>query len=322
MPSTVTHEYYYRDVYKRTSKQFKNTYPEDEYRKYSAFAQGHDALFFSKFWEIHKHGQKREIIHNLGNNRFKELVLEVIKLARERGLIDRAEVKLWLYGYILHHILDSYAHPYIFYMSETDGLHAEVESFLDQEIIRRKEWSDPHKFKVHKLICSPPKLSEETTNLIDDAFKNIYGYENFGKMYVKALDNVHIFLRLFRYDPFGIKKLGYSIIDKTHISHTTFAWLSYKRRFDDYSEYLNEEKKTWGNPLDPSLESNKSFMEIYEDAVQAGAKLISELEEAFLANDSLDKIASIIPDRSAIHGLECGRQLEFVNLREGKQDKK
>lgn len=52
MPSTITHEYYYRDIYAHTNDSFKNAFDIGTYRKYSSFAQGHDAFFFLNFWNL------------------------------------------------------------------------------------------------------------------------------------------------------------------------------------------------------------------------------------------------------------------------------
>ena len=66
MPSTLTHEYFYRDVYHNTNKNFKKTYNEHTYRNFSVGSQGHDALFFYNFWNLPKFMERRNIAIEIG----------------------------------------------------------------------------------------------------------------------------------------------------------------------------------------------------------------------------------------------------------------
>lgn len=315
MPSTITHEYHYRDVYDKTSETFKKTYDFEFYMKYSVVAQGHDAMFFSKFWEIHRLKKRKDILLRLGNENFKELCVEIIRLIREKDALNSKEIKLILYGYIIHHILDSVAHPYIIYCFEKEDLHADGESSIDKLMIGIKEGQKPNTFPVHRLIKKMPDASMQTKEIISEAFKNIYGIDNFGNTYISALRNVPIFLRLFRYDPTGIKKFGYNIIDSTHLFNQRFSWLSYKLEYDSNVDYLNQQKKLWINPIDSKIQSTSSFLELYDLAVDEAAKIISSLEEAIINNVPLKEINKIIPNVSSLHGLECGKKLIYTNLK-------
>lgn len=108
MPSTITHEYYYRDVYGKTYRNFKKIYGMDDYRRYSSGAQGHDALFFSDFWKLYEFNTKRDKAIFIQDHKFQNLCLKLIQNIEERNLKDSKEIKLLLYGYMLHHILDAY----------------------------------------------------------------------------------------------------------------------------------------------------------------------------------------------------------------------
>lgn len=315
MPSTITHEFHYRDVYEQTSKQFQKSYPLETYQSFSVGAQGHDALFFYNFWDIPGFMARREKVLELENNNFRDLCAEYVNSIHKNGQRESQDVKLLLYGYILHHILDSYEHPYIIYRTEKEKMHEPVESFIDEYMIQERTNLNPHNFPVHTLIQKLPPISDETKIIISEAFGKIYGLKNFGDIYIHALRQVRLFLRLFRYDPTGIKKHGYNIIDSTHLFNLTFAWLSYKTQYDDFEKYLNESKEEWSNPIDATITSTETFMELYEVAVKEGARIISELETAIMDQAPLEDIMNIVPDRSAVHGLECGKTMNFTNLK-------
>ncbi len=314
MPSTITHEYFHRDVYAKTSDKFKAAYPEEVYRQYSVGSQGHDALFFYNFWNLPDFMKRRDIALDIQNRDFRESCIKYIQSIIELKQKDSVEAKMLLYGYVLHHILDSHAHPFIIYETEREHLHERVESSIDKLFISARTGEKPSKYPVHDLIPKLPEIKPVTKDIITEAFARTYGLENFGDMYIKALKQVRLFLRLFRYDPTGIKKLGYNVIDKTKLVRLTFSWLSYKSELTS-TDYLNLDHKVWGNPIDKTIISTESFFDLYKDAMDEGAKLISNLEEAIKDEAPRSELESIIPDKSAIHGLECGRPAVYTNLR-------
>ncbi len=311
MPSTITHEYYYRDVYGKTHRNFKKIYGMDDYRRYSSGAQGHDALFFSDFWKLYEFNTKRDKAIFIQDHKFQNLCLKLIQNIEERNLKDSKEIKLLLYGYMLHHILDAYMHPYIIYQTEFSGLHEEFESYLDLCILKSKENKNPSLYPVHKLIPKLPNVQKDSIDVISDSFESIYGYKDFGNTYINALKQIPLFLGLFRYDPTGIKNIGYSIIDKVGLVSINFSWLSYKHKYIDFAKYLNEEHNVWINPVDDKIESCLSVRELYELALEEGARIISELDVAIQDNAKCDELKLIIPNISAIHGQKCDQNKEL-----------
>jgi len=318
MPSTITHEYHYRDIYKLTKKEFRERYDYDDYRQYSVFAQGHDALFFSNFWEIHKFMKKREMAIYLQDHKFQEFCSEFANLIIQRKLKDNKEIKLLLYGYIAHHILDSYIHPYIIYETESIlGKHELVESYIDKYFIEKREKQNSSTYPIHKMIPKLPYMDKNIINTTNDVFYNVYGYENFGKNYIDALKQVRIFLYLFRYDRLKIKDLVYRSIDKMDLMSLKFSFLSYGHIYENLEEIFNIEKNVWYNPcvVDKEKMSNDSLFELYEMATNQTAEIISNLEEAINDNSNKLQLKEIVPNVSAIHGLECDLNLSFKTLK-------
>lgn len=317
MPSTITHDYHYKDIYNFTSKSFKNVYPQDFYNQHSVFSQGHDALFFSEFWNLYDFNKKRNKAIYLQDHLFQELCVNFAYLLKLHKLRDSKNLKLLLYGYIAHHILDSYVHPYIIYETEENRMHELVETYFDKYMILQREKKDSYNYKVHKMIPKPPKLSGQEIELINEVFFKTYGFEKFGKTYIEALNQVNLFLRLFRYDPTGIKNLCYCLIDKINLTDLKFSFLSYNHDYRNFDQYLNEEHNLWFNPSEPNanITSINSFIELYELATKRSSKIISYLEEAINDNATHEEIEEIIPNVSAIHGLECDLDLPFKTLK-------
>lgn len=239
----------------------------------------------------------------------------MIHLIRVYGLEESVELKLMLYGFIMHHILDSIVHPYVIYETESSGLHEALESYIDQWMIEKKEGSNPRKYPVHKMIPTLPEVDKSTIQVINEAFLHVYHYQNFGSNYIKALHQINPFLYLFRYDPVGIKKLGYRVVDQIYPTKSKYFWLSYDNRFEGYSKYLNEEHQLWLNPVNSDFVSKESFSELYEKAILESARILSNIEETIENEASLDDFEKIIPDVSAFHGQKCNQDLKFKYLR-------
>ena len=315
MPSTITHEYYYRDVYARTNDTFQNAFDMETYRKYSLFAQGHDALLFLNFWNLFQQRRNFKKLFYIQDHDFQRICFALIHLIRVYGLEESIELKLMLHGFIMHHILDSIVHPYIIYETEHFGLHEAVESYIDWWMIEKKEESNPRKYPVHKIIPSLPEIDKSTIRVINEAFFHVYHYQNFGSDYIKALHQVNPFLYLFRFDPMGIKNVGYHIVDQIYPTDSKYFWLSYHNQFEGYSKYLNDEHRIWMNPVDSSIVSAESFSELYERAILESARILSDVEEAIENDASLDDFKKIIPDVSAIHGQKCNQDLKIMYIK-------
>ena len=316
MPSTITHEYHYRDTYKNMSNSFKGEFDLEFYRKYSAFAQGHDALFFANFWNVPQFFKRREKALYIQDNFFQELCIEMVDLINKYGYKDIKVIKLLLYGYMMHHILDSYMHPYVIYETQsTPQEHERFETYLDGVFLKEREGVNPRIYKIHTLIPNMPKLSKETISTVDKAFKEIYGFENFGKLYERALRQVNLVLYILRYDPIGYKRVFCEFFDSLHLMDMKTSWLSYNSDLLKYQNLMNDEHNAWNNPTDATRISWSSVRELYELAVKDAAKIISELNEAIKDGATKQELEDIIPNKSAIHGLECNKHLTLSHVK-------
>ena len=174
--------------------------------------QGHDLLFFVKLRDLNKFGKRSDIAKNIASKKFKILVenwqKEVINTKNR-------ELEIMLYGYIAHHIMDSYIHPWInkdlgYLFDKNDkrtwvnnGRHELLESIIDVLVFDYKKFDIP--------IIS---LSSDTVKSLNKLFKSIYGIDNVGSLMNEGLGNIKGFINLYRKDKFKMKRIGYRLIDK------------------------------------------------------------------------------------------------------------
>lgn len=242
--------------------------------------QGHDLLFFIKLRDLKNFANRKKMMEKVAANRFKDTVIawqkEYLKSANE-------ELKIMLYGYIAHHVLDSYIHPWIKSKCEgklviernnkwdKDERHVILESALDMLVM------DPYKYKINKF-----KLKDETKKSINEIFNQVYGISNIGYYMSQGLSNMRGFIWLYRLDRLGIKKVFYQIIDKFRKDKQKYRFLAFN--------YSKKDLRL----LDATY--FLEFQKLYKGALSRASLIILEIEES-LAHK---KIAEIQFDKSAI----------------------
>lgn len=269
--------------------------------------QGHDLLFFIKLKDLPKSENNSKIVKVLQDNDFDKLVKEYLKVIGENN--NDIDLKSFLYGYIVHHIVDSCFHPYIIYETgdykhteETKkyyGKHHIMESIIDSLMV-------PDINNIHKTI---PKIknNKKLKTKTEEVFYDVYNINNVGNLLVNNMKNVKGFLRFYREDKTGMKRLGYLIIDK--ILDKRYEFLSFHYPKGYLSLDLNQ-KKDWYNPVD-NKKHYSSIMDLYNESLNKAYEIIKKIDES-LENK---KTADINLNISAVHGYECNKNYELKYFR-------
>jgi len=315
MPSSMTHSYFMRDVYEKLDKNIKNKINLEDAK---TFAQGPDIFYFYNMC----FGRKSNKFRNMGNYMHKHKVNlyfeNMINYIKDNNLENNNQCISFLYGSVAHFVLDSVVHPFVFYktgvfkkgISSTykyNGLHQEMEYYLDAYMIFQNEKKEAKDFKMYKYLLNNSKLSNDTLNLIGNVINNTYCYDNMDKIYEKCIRDMKHFYKIFNYDHYGIKKLGYSVIDT--ITPKRFIR---KKKFSFYithnskKHYLNLEKSEWNHPCSLYETYNYSFVELYIIAIDKACNMINEIDK-LLNKDTInnEKIDSIFNNLSYTTGKDC-----------------
>ena len=115
MPGPKTHEIFYRQLKKLLPAEMTERLPN--YDAYSLYAQGHDLLIYRNWW------MPWQLNRNIGESlllqehSFQSFICAYMAEADRRGFLRSEQLRLFLSGYIQHHILDSCMHPLIIYHS-------------------------------------------------------------------------------------------------------------------------------------------------------------------------------------------------------------
>lgn len=321
MASFYAHRKAYTDSEALLTEKTRSTLPNFSNNK---LLLGHDSLLMPAIGNfIVNKNPSQHLCLTLGHSRFSEFVANYIRFAKNSGAVEEENIRLYIIGYIAHHITDAHLHPFITYHSggkdtylptnsQKRWLHGIIEGLFDAYLINKYENIDPVEFNFFDIFDFKSQISPNLKNILNNTGQDTYGVPNIGTKILAPMNvrikYIKIYSRVFRYDPKGWKLKFYNLVDDLTKSGCSFFsnYVDYR----DMDVFLNNEHNEWVNPFDSSVISNKSILKLLKDATIEIGRIINEIEkinQKSTHND--DDIFHVIPNISAITGLESGKPL-------------
>ena len=312
MPATAVHAYFAQDLNDILPKEIKNKLDVDRLK---TFGQSTDSLMFYNLFSILPGKKIRDFQKYFHTNETQEFFINLINYIKENDYTEDIDVNSFLVGAICHYVLDSTVHPYIYYKTgyfnkndkstyKYNNVHTFMETFLDNDMIKRRESINPYKFNISKFSFDTSKFSNELNDTIKYTFKETFDVDNMDKIYYKSLKQMRNSIFIFRQDRYGIKKFFYKLAD-TFTSKRVFRFeaISYHYPLNDRHNFLNENHKLWRNPCDYSLTSEESFLDLYLRALKLAKVMICASFDYINGKDI--ELEKVFINKSYITGLEC-----------------
>ena len=312
MPATVVHAYFAQDLNDILPKEIKNKLDVDRLK---TFGQSTDSLMFYNLFSILPGKKIRDFQKYFHTNKTQDFFVNLINYIKENDYTEDIDVNSFLVGTICHYVLDSTVHPYIYYKTgyfnkndkstyKYNNVHTFMETFLDNDMIKRRESINPYKFNISKFSFDTSKFSNELNDTIKYTFKETFDVDNMDKIYYKSLKQMRNSIFIFRQDRYGIKKFFYKLAD-TFTSKRVFSFeaLSYHYPLNDRHNFLNENHKLWRNPCDYSLTSEESFLDLYLRALKLAKVMICASFDYINGKDI--ELEKVFINKSYITGLDC-----------------
>lgn len=324
MPATVTHAFFTIDVYQKLRKK-EQLLDSKALQQLKMFGQSMDSMMFYNVESLHKGKQLRNFRYYFHLNSSQDFFLSLCSNILEKKLDKDPEVLAFLYGFICHYVLDSTVHPFVIYQSgfmdkkkkETyryNGIHTYMETSIDNELTLLRTNKNPYSFRLDQFCFDTTPFSENLQGVINDVFLDVFSMKDMSTIYYRSLRQMKRFVRKYRYDRFGIKRLGYRIIDSfTKDAVFRFQSLSYHypRTYKDY--FLNSDHQIWYYSMDPSISSHESFFDLYEKSIQEACDMISKVRD-FFDGKKVD-LKKVFTNKSYVTGLDCNRKPDFKKFR-------
>ena len=286
MPSIVTHHLFAKEVADSINLKVNNNY--------YIFAQSHDYLYYN-------HNKKyRKLAHEAHIKNTQKYILNIIKYIKDNHQTHNVNTLSYLYGVITHYVLDSTAHPYLFYKSGLKSSnHREIERNIDSLIYEEKTNKPYRKLKISKSIIVRPLFTRNLMKCIDYAYSETYGINNISKIYLRSIREARILFNVVSYDRLGIKLSIYKLIDK--LFKTKSYCLSTHIKGNEL--YLNKEKNKWIHPCIKSKTYKSSFNDLYKNSIKKTIKIIEDINDYFNNIITLKELMKSIPNISYNTGL-------------------
>ncbi len=290
MPSSCTHNFFSIDVYNKFNKKVKKVIMPS-YDAYRMFAQGPDPYFFYDFHLSKKSKEVFKINYAMQHSHINEHFLSLINYINDKKYYSNSMVMAYLYGQICHYSLDTICHPYILYYTGSydskkkntykyNGLHEEMEYFIDCYLIKEREGISPSKYKAYRELFSSIKFNDELIDTINSVTNSVYGFNDASSIYYKSLRDMKRFYRIFNYDRFGIKKVVYHAMDII-CGDKVVKKKELSFHIDPNSKlyYLNLDKNIWYHPCTRRESYDYSFKELYDLAIIRATSIINDVDK-------------------------------------------
>lgn len=317
MPATITHSYFTVDVYDVLPDDIKN---KIDLNRMKMFGQAFDPLKFYNLFSIFPGKKVRHSDYYYHTHKTREFFMNMLRTMKQKNLVNDKECCSFLTGFICHYVLDSTVHPYVIYKTgefdkknpntyKYNNVHAFMETFLDNDMVKRREKGNPYTFRLDKFCFHVEEFSFNLDYLIDTTFYKTFQVKDMSYIYYKSLKQMKNALLLFRRDPYGIKKIIYKLVDTfTSKKFYRFEAISYHYPLEDRHNFLNSNNSLWRNPTTYDMESNESFLDLYLKALKEAERIICASFD-YLKGENID-LNSVFLNLSYITGLDCDSNRE------------
>ena len=317
MPATVTHAFFAKDVFDILPTDIREMCDVDRVKM---FGQSVDSLMFYNLFSILPGKSIRKFDKEFHRTHTRDFFLNVLHFMRDHS-IDDSDTYSFLIGFICHYVLDSTLHPYVLYKTgyfqkgkrETykyNNIHDFMETFIDNDMIRRRENTNPYFFNIGSYCFDLSEFSTSLKQTIQYSFYNTFHRSQMDKIYYKSLKQMKRALMTFRRDPYGIKKFFYKLAD-TFTTNGCFRFeaISYHYPLDDRHNFLNANHTLWRNPTTYDMTSTESFVDLYLKSIKKAKVLICASID-YIHGKDID-LESVFPDVSYLTGIDWNSNKEI-----------
>lgn len=215
----------------------------------------------------------------------------------------------YVYGFILHYVLDRNCHPYVYYLqnritekhkfTNPHTAHNIIEFSMDSYLLnKRMNIEKPEKFNTSETVSSNMEVINEIAKLLNYSISKTINRNITVSQGITALNDLKTVQKIC-YDPKGIKRIlitPFEIIAAPFSRNFKFTAMMRPKDLEKAKKYANIENNIWQSPYSNTV-SNKSFQELFELSKTDAIKLIT----AFQAGEDCKKITE---NKSFLTGVE------------------
>lgn len=325
MPDIITHYIFGLD----TTQNIKNTtlYPilKEHHDLFLIGLQGPDPIYYH---HLRKKEHKAYIASKMHTEKTGDFLVSALCQIKkyDSNSLEFCQGLSYLSGFICHYILDSIAHPYIFYLggryqedlTETHkymGLHKKVELAIDTILCKERFSMKSSDFKIHKTILKNIKIPECILSMYDKTFFLNYGINGGGAIFKDSYENIRTYYKM-TYDRFGTKKTVASWVTPLLPKSTApfVSTFSYYNCLNQDFDYMNKNKHVWLHPVTGNVYTF-SFYDLLRNANKKSTTLLQVAYDFAHSNISSEEFRAMLPNISYLTGLPTDdtRPMKYIS---------
>lgn len=283
-------------------------------------AQGPDPMYYGF---VHKYHERYSFFADRMHDTDTSLLFESLFSYAKKHYSK--EVYSYIVGFLCHFALDVKIHPYVYHhvgqYDKSDssthhmrGLHLKFERSIDAMLIEHDTGKKAHRYKLQREIFPLKDIPKEIKDLYRDVMEQRYQFPDGDKMIENSIKSMYRVLRYIVKDSFGLKKIGYKILDKIFSEEDMyFSDLSMYHHIEKL-DFLNQEHNEWRHPYTGEV-FHKSVFDLYEEAVVFAKALIQYFDQ-YLEGKEEASVGVMIQNLSFNTGIACedSRPMKHYNI--------
>ena len=259
--------------------------------------------------------EKHKKVRKLGSILHHEHINDTFRILLEMSKESQNEIDIaFVAGFLCHWALDSVAHPYIFY--STDSLtedilaaHQIFETMIDRGIldVNGLEKTD---YQTYKLLKHPDEMYERVSNIYQRIFKEIDGLDVEKEDIISSYKTFYKVQKLF-YDPNNRKFKVIGVLEKMVGMDGVGTSMIIPAKYDDELDAMNFKHAEWIHPCDDTVKSTESFEELGSKAASLGIVVLENYEKYLAGEAGVEDILDVIGNRTFETGLQPGVEMKY-----------
>lgn len=321
MPNIITHVLFAERVLQEMDKMDIRNLIEKYPALFDIGSNGPDFLFFyhAKPWEAFKNHRLNEIgshMHAAHINAFYETAIDCIKKQQKEDIKEMMMV--YLFGHLCHWALDKTTHPYVFYKTgnckgKSAFYHHRFEAMIDTMMLKRIKGVNIKDYPIYHICTYDEEILRAIARIYVPVAKTVY-HQDIKVFEIREALNSWYDIQKMLYDPHNIKFPVLQSLEK--VAHQSWAISGHiiRKKSDDRYDVLNEAKSMWVHPCDDHLTSTKSFVEMFDEAIELAKQVIIKAYGCIEYDGDIEHVVHILKNQAYDTGMDGDRQFQFFDV--------
>ncbi len=316
MPGLITHLLSSHQMLNKVEPDLQNIIKEYPASFYLG-SQGPDIFFYYLPGFLNKETLNLGLL--LHKNKTQDYILAMLDSAKHLSEESRNIALSYTCGYLSHYGIDSRTHPYIYYKTgfKQKGrfvksirhslYHRKLETSIDTLLLKNLTSDNSSDKSLWEFFDLSEKETEIISFIISRGLKSAYR-RNVSREKVSSILKYVVLATKYFQTPEGRKKKLLEFMEDLTIGEDVVENLSNDQGNIDF---FNLNKDFWHNPWDDQVKNHETFVELYNDGLDASIKYANEAFSYINYKTNAKHFRNVVENLSMASGKDCKEDLDW-----------